>query len=54
MKSKNQLLTSDNSKLTKELKTLNSLIEELNKLKAKNKRILEECTSRNAREEKRS
>lgn len=50
LKSRNQILKSDNSKLVEELKSLNSLIEELNKLKVENKRLLEECRSRKIKE----
>lgn len=45
-KAKNCLLKSDNTRLTREIKNLNSHNEGLDKLKAENKALKEECTSR--------
>lgn len=50
--SSNQLLMSDNSRLTEELKSIDSLTLELNNLKAENERLKEECIASNTREEK--
>lgn len=52
LKSKNQQLKNDNFRLTEELKTLNILTWELNKLKAKSERLKEECSTRKTIEKK--